>query len=502
MSAETNLANDDLDALEALESEAKEFNKDAEIDRILKAFRLDSYAVLDLQPGVPESDIKKTYRVKSLLIHPDKTSNPQAPEAFDRLKKAQTELLDEKARGRLDEAIADARMLLIRENKWTVDSPELKTEEFAKQWREKAKYVLIDNEQRRRRQVKAQMQEEGREQKKVDEEVEARKRKREHEQDWESTREQRIGSWREFQKGGEKKKKKKAKPLGLLDTQANIIAANYGAYSTTSYGAQGGADAGGFVPGYGSQGGSQDSPGKSYSKDTLRPVTIKQLIDAIPTHSEAEFKIDGSEVTQITFVGQIHTVTPQATNTTFKIDDGTGIIDVKQWIDVDQDPDTAKPLPQEGQYMRVYGRLKAFNDKRSVGAHVMRPVTDFNEISMHLLEATAVHLFFTRGPAYALKGVKNEDSGEGMFVGGNGAAGGAVGDMAAQQLPRNTSTGARRVFALLQAAPQNNEGLHVHNIAAQLSMPTNEVFKAGDELLGNGFIYTTVDDETWAVLEN
>jgi len=207
-------ADDDIDALEALESEEKEYLKDAEIDRILKAFRLDAYAVLDLQPGVPESDIKKCYRAKSLLIHPDKTTNPQAPDAFDRLKKAQTELMDEKHRERLDEAIADARMLLIRENKWTVDSPELKTEKFAKDWREKTKMVLIDNEHRRRRQMKAQMQEEGREQKKADEELDARKRKREHEQDWESTREQRIGSWRDFQKGTEKKKKKKAKPLG------------------------------------------------------------------------------------------------------------------------------------------------------------------------------------------------------------------------------------------------------------------------------------------------
>ena len=122
--------------------------------------------------------------------------------------------MDEKHRERLDEAIADARMLLIRENKWTVDSEELKTEQFARDWREKTKMVLIDNEHRRRRQVKAQMQEEGREQKKVDEEIEARKRKREHEQDWESTREKRIDSWRDFQKGGDKKKKKKPKPLG------------------------------------------------------------------------------------------------------------------------------------------------------------------------------------------------------------------------------------------------------------------------------------------------
>ncbi|KAL7627481.1 DnaJ subfamily C member 8 [Parahypoxylon ruwenzoriense] len=221
---------EDKDALDALEAESKEFDKasrapelsnhDAEIDRILKAFRLDAYAVLDLQPGVPESDIKLTYRKKSLLIHPDKTKNPQAPEAFDRLKKAQTELMDEKHRERLDEAIADARMLLIRENKWTVDSPELKTDAFAKQWRDKAREVLIDNEMRRKRQMKAQMQEEGREQRKTDQEAEERKRKRQHEQDWESTRDQRIDSWRQFQKSksgggdGEKKKKKKLKPIG------------------------------------------------------------------------------------------------------------------------------------------------------------------------------------------------------------------------------------------------------------------------------------------------
>ncbi|KAI0152428.1 DnaJ domain-containing protein [Hypoxylon sp. NC0597] len=209
---------EDKDALDVLEAESKEFDKDAEIDRILKAFRLDAYAVLDLNPGVPESDIKLTYRKKSLLIHPDKTKNPQAPEAFDRLKKAQTELMDEKHRERLDEAIADARMLLIRENKWTVDSPELKTEEFAKKWRDKTREVLIDNEMRRKRQMKAQMQEEGREQRKVEQELEDRKRKRQHEQDWESTRDQRIDSWRQFQKsksgGDDKKKKKKLKPIG------------------------------------------------------------------------------------------------------------------------------------------------------------------------------------------------------------------------------------------------------------------------------------------------
>jgi len=123
-------------------------------------------------------------------------------------------LMDEKARTRLDEAIADARMLLIREKKWTVDNPELTGDVFAVEWREKTKFVLIESELRRRKQVKAQMAEEGREKRKADEEVEARKRKRENEVAWEETRDQRINSWRDFKKGEGKKKKKKAKPLG------------------------------------------------------------------------------------------------------------------------------------------------------------------------------------------------------------------------------------------------------------------------------------------------
>lgn len=180
----------------------------------MNTFKLDAYAVLDLQPGVAESDIKMQFRKKSLLIHPDKTRNPSAPDAFDRLKKAQAELMDEKARTRLDEAIADARMLLIRERKWTVDTPELKEPAFLVDWREKSKEVLIDNELRRRKQLKVQLAEEGREKRRQEQELEDRKRKREGEQAWEQTREKRIDSWREFQRGPQTKKKKKAKPLG------------------------------------------------------------------------------------------------------------------------------------------------------------------------------------------------------------------------------------------------------------------------------------------------
>ncbi|KAI5287854.1 hypothetical protein KEM54_005673 [Ascosphaera aggregata] len=210
---------DALDALDILEKEASDFTKDAEIDRIRKAFSLDAYDVLGLQPGVTEKDIKMQYRKKSLLIHPDKTSNPAAPDAFDRLAKAQAYLLDEKKRTYLDDIIAEARSILMKEHKYTVHSEELKTEEFKKEWRKKTVEVLIEDEARKRRQLKAKMQEEGRERKREEEEIEARKRKRDSEKAWEESRDERIGSWRDFQKATARKKegskkKKKMKVLG------------------------------------------------------------------------------------------------------------------------------------------------------------------------------------------------------------------------------------------------------------------------------------------------
>ncbi|KAF4636160.1 hypothetical protein G7Y89_g1917 [Cudoniella acicularis] len=275
-----------------------------------------------------------------------------------------------------------------------------------------------------------------------------------------------------------------------------------GGYTTTTYGGQNAAtDGGGFMAG--SQSGSQESPSNSkvWGKETLRPVTIKQIIDAQQAHPESEFKIDGSDVTQITFVGQINSVYPQATNITYKLDDGTGIVEVKLWIDAEAAEESKAPQSKEGEYIRVWGRLKAFNTKRHVGAQMIRPVTDFNEVSYHLLEATAVHLYFTRGPPNAEAVAVKGEAGTGMFVESYGGTTSNAALAGGKKLPPKISSVARKVYDHLQSAPQNNEGLHVHMIAAQLNMPVNDVFKAGDELLAEGVIYTTVDDETWAVLE-
>ena len=228
----------------------------------------------------------------------------------------------------------------------------------------------------------------------------------------------------------------------------------------------------------------------------MRPVTIKQILDASQPHPDADFKIDGEAISQITFVGQVRSIQQQTTNITYKLDDGTGIVEVKQWIDSDANTDDKMDVdgskkPVEDGYCRVWGRLKAFNNKRHVGAHVIRPIGDYNEVNYHLLEATAVHLFFTRGPpqqgGQKANGVSNGAVQEQYTAGGT-------------RLP-NMSSLANRVYAGLKESNQSNEGLHVQMLASVLQMNVNDVYKGAEELLGHGVIFTTVDDHTWAVLD-
>lgn len=197
---------------------------------------------------------------------------------------------------------------------------------------------------------------------------------------------------------------------------------------------------------------------------------------------------------QLTFVGQIRNFATQTTNVTYKLDDGTGSIEVKQWRDADGVESSAlKSQLIEGAYCRAWGKLSTYNDRKHVIAQIIRPVDDMNEVSYHMLEATAVHLHYTRGPLGGPGGA----GGETTNGGGQQAAGGAFG---------TTDLGgynavAKKVFQYLREAPQSNEGLHQQEIAAKLGIDTAEVAKAGDDLLAGGLIYTTVDDQTWAVLE-
>ncbi|KAL4946799.1 hypothetical protein BDV06DRAFT_181573 [Aspergillus oleicola] len=276
---------------------------------------------------------------------------------------------------------------------------------------------------------------------------------------------------------------------------------NYG-YGGGAYG--GGGGGGGFMPGETTS----PSGGRQEGNNTaLRPVTIKQILDATQPYPEANYTIDGQDVSSIVFIGQVRNISTQATNVTYKLDDGTGEVEAKMWITPTDEMDTTDDLGKEGKdkngvevngYAKVFGKLKSLlGGRKVINTHAVRPLTDINELHFHFLEATAVHLFHTKGaPDGGAKG--GAGAGDSTMGGLDGAgAGGAFGG---GNLP-NVSPAARRVYNLMKTEPQSNEGLHAQLIAAKLGLPPSDVARAGEELINAGVIFSTVDDQTWVILE-
>lgn len=181
---------------------------------------------------------------------------------------------------------------------------------------------------------------------------------------------------------------------------------------------------------------------------------------------------------------------------------------MKQWVDPEAPHahETRTKLV-ENMYVRVLGQLRTNmnSDRRYISAaNAIRPV-EFNEVMYHALEATAVHLHFTRGPK------------ENFLNGGTGTTGDVnMGGMGAPPPYNLKAEGAgtggmdRPGYAQLSPAGKKTmqflstvdaEGVHVNVIAQKTGLSINEVYKARDELAGLGFAYFTVDDDTLAPMD-
>lgn len=157
------------------------------------------------------------------------------------------------------------------------------------------------------------------------------------------------------------------------------------------YGGGGGFDGGGYNAGGG--GGSQSRARKNYDEQTLIPVTAKMILEAQST-SNAEGTgslalLDGRELHHVKFVGAVRSSEDFSTNVTFGIEDGTGLVDVKQWLDVN-DCSAVSEMRQEcleeNIYVKIVGQVKDYDGKKSLIAHTVRRLTTSNELTYHMLE--------------------------------------------------------------------------------------------------------------------
>jgi len=137
---------------------------------------------------------------------------------------------------------------------------------------------------------------------------------------------------------------------------------------------------GGFV-----QGGAANAA-PSYMSETLRPVTIKQLL-TWDTDSAAKTFIDNTEVTKIKIVGKVKLVMKSSTCQTFVLFDGSDEVNVKLY---------GYSEVKQGDLAAVYGRPDSFGRGKEVFAFGVKRIDNPWEVRYHYFAAVAEHVARTK----------------------------------------------------------------------------------------------------------
>jgi len=141
-------------------------------------------------------------------------------------------------------------------------------------------------------------------------------------------------------------------------------------------------------------GGSSDMPATPSSetkkfKDTedqlLIPVTVRMILNS----SNAILR-DGREPKEVKLVGAVREVQTQSTNNIYHIEDGTGLIEVKEFLDANTDNkavlEDRNGAAEDAVYVKVFGAIQEYEGRTSLVAYSVRKITTGNELTYHLLE--------------------------------------------------------------------------------------------------------------------
>ncbi|KAK9833208.1 hypothetical protein WJX74_010485 [Apatococcus lobatus] len=259
---------------------------------------------------------------------------------------------------------------------------------------------------------------------------------------------------------------------------------------------------GGFMPTQADQG-TSPAPKKTSSDQTLRALTIKQIIDGTQNPDESQWTIDGQELSNVTLVGKLTSVQEQSACVVYQLNDGTGSMEIKNWIDTDSDYDAAKKAELRlGVYVRVHGHLRVFDGQKSIVAFNMRPITDFNEVTYHALQSIFQHLHLTKGTRTGPMGGSNLAARPaGAMPQSNGMGGGPAGasyPAATVKTDGNRPPIQQDILAVFNTsnAQASDVGTSTDQVVGQLAGKHSErdVRQAVSFLADDGAIYSTIDD--------
>ena len=204
---------------------------------------------------------------------------------------------------------------------------------------------------------------------------------------------------------------------------------------------------------------------------------------------------------QVALVGKVINVREDNVTFSMLLDDGTGRITIKIFINDAQDDFERQRRAElrEGIYVKVFGHLSQYNNEGQITCFSARPVTDYNEVSYHLSQVIFQHLHLTKGGADAgpLQAPKFEGAGGGAAPNGNygGAAPLAFGGNSGMNPIQS------EVMNIFNApdAMALDAGLTFSDVIARSGNRLNQqqVMSAVNYLVEEGFLYSTIDDAHW-----
>lgn len=281
-------------------------------------------------------------------------------------------------------------------------------------------------------------------------------------------------------------------------------------------GGGGGAASGGFFSQQPMASSQQAERSSIQTAQNMVPITIKQWQTAPAPGHDKLFMIDGRQVQTVQLIGQIISVNAQSANTTYTIDDGTGIIPVKQW----GEGDASGPKYQQGSYVRVVGRLNTFKENRDINAFKVFAISDFNEITCHFLQVIEAHIHAKNGPMTVQNQAAMQPAAGGGFQGQQYNSNAAAPQQGQQQMGGGAYNASNAPAAGGGDGPDGSENFSplqrdVLNIIRQQdgnsgndegtgldvvfrSIPQHDQTKireAVEHLTNEGHLYSTIDEE-------
>lgn len=212
----------DLDLI--LKEQESSITRDNEIQRILSCSPKDYFAILEINPFVDSNNIinevRKLFRRKSLLIHPDKVKHENAPQAFDLLKKAELILSiaeESDYAEQKDKFIEKSALLYIYER--IAESLDVEPNEAFQsiqnvEIRAKVKEALDHQNKSRELERNFLQKQKTKKSEEVQNAAKDRDLRKKWELKWENDRDERVNLWRQYKVDkGKRKKGLKKKPL-------------------------------------------------------------------------------------------------------------------------------------------------------------------------------------------------------------------------------------------------------------------------------------------------